>query len=99
LQAGKFLTNNGTNLVWDDVWIPITSADFDSDGKTYVNSSLNGYYLGVIWENVGETWLDFDSDTPEATLIDGGGFIVNIPDFDTRLNPDWKFKVFKKSLP
>lgn len=96
-KAGKFLTNDGTNLIWDDVWIPITAADFEPDGKTYINSTLAGYYLGVIWENVGETWLDFEAG--EATLIDGGGFIVNIDGFDTTQNPDWKFKVFKKSLP
>lgn len=96
LEAGKFLTNDGSNLLWDDVWIPITSADFEDDGVTYTNSSLAGYYLGVEWINVPQ-WLDFEAG--EATLIDGGGFIVNIPDFNAKQNPDWKFKIFKKSLP
>jgi hypothetical protein len=57
---------------------------------------LNGYYLGVNWIN-NSSWLDFEAG--DATLIDGGGFIVNIADFDATQNPDWAFKVFKKSLP
>ncbi len=95
-KAGKFLTNDGTNLLWDDVWITITAADFESDGKTYLNSTLAGYYLGVNWVN-NSSWLNFE--TGEATLIDGGGFVVNIADFDATQNSDWVFKVFKKSLP
>lgn len=95
LQQGKFLTNDGTDLKWDDVWIQITAADFEADGVTYIDETLNGYYLKVVWENLPKE-LDFEAG--EATLIDGGGFIVNITDFDATQNPDWRFTIYKKSL-
>lgn len=95
-KKGQFLTNDGTNLLWDDVWIAITAADFESDGKTYNNAALAGYYLGVNWVN-NSSWLNFE--TGEATLLEAGGFVVNLDGFDATQNPDWSFKIFKKSLP
>ena len=94
-QQGKFLTNDGTALAWDDVYLPITAADFESDGKTYINSILANYKYDIDWLNLPTTLYESNND---FTRILSGGFTINLDGFDTTQNPDWKFRLIKRGI-
>ena len=76
---GKFLSNDGTNLVWDDTVIVITSADFEVDGITYINTSLARHGISVRLESIGGTLLTEGTD---YAVIVSGGITILIPGFD-----------------
>lgn len=78
-QEGKFLSNDGTNLVWNDTIITITSSDFELDGVTYINTTLAYHSYTVRLENIGGVlWESGVNYTP----ILSGGFTVIEPGFD-----------------
>jgi hypothetical protein len=94
LDKGKFLTNDGTVLLWDNVIAEYTSANFQPDGITVIDTTLANYsYDRIVWNNVPTTLYLSNGD---FTPIVGGGFVINIPDFNAGLNPDWTFTILKK---
>lgn len=97
LQKGKFLSNDGSNLMWSDVLEEYTSADFEPDGVTVLDERLRSFDFDRIdWENVPTTlYLSNGDFTPITDGDDIVGFIINVADFNAGLNPDWKFKLFK----
>lgn len=96
LEEGKFLTNDGDNLLWGDPFVEITSADFESDGVTYLNSELEHHTFAIFFDDA-NTWLKPEEPEVEFTRISGGGFIINLTDFDANSN-DYHFKIFKKGI-
>ncbi len=84
LQKGQFLSNDGTNLIWDEPTIKITSTStgWQPDGITYLDSRLANHQIDIRWEDV-PVLLD---PATQYTTITGGGFTINIPGFDVNTN-------------
>jgi hypothetical protein len=78
-QEGKFLSNDGTNLVWDDTVIVITSVDFESDGVTYINTDLARHGVTVRLESIGGQLL---AEGTDYVTILSGGITILLPGFD-----------------
>lgn len=78
-QEGKFLSNDGTNLIWDDTVIVIASDDFEADGVTYINTSLARHSISVRLESIGAVLLNEGTD---YTTILSGGFTILLAGFD-----------------
>ena len=78
-QEGKFLSNDGTNLVWDDTVIVIESANFESDGVTYINTNLARHGVSVRLESIGGQLLTEGTDY--VTIL-SGGITILLPGFD-----------------
>lgn len=59
--------------------VPITAADFDSDGKTVSRSDWDGKAIQIFWNNINRFILP-----PEWQYAPGGGFKILLPaDFST----------------
>lgn len=69
--------------------IHITSADFQPDGVTVVNTDWNNKVLQIFWNDIPR----FIYDPAEWTYVVGGGFTILIPDFDASTT-DYNFYVF-----
>lgn len=78
-QEGKFLSTDGTNLVWDDTVIVITSVDFESDGVTYINTDLARHGVTVRLESIGGQLL---AEGTDYVTILSGGITILLPGFD-----------------
>lgn len=84
-EAGKFLTTNGTSASWIPTLIPITSADFESDGITYINTSLNGLKYELFWNDLNR--FIYQTISPkEWDYYSGGGLQILIDGFDASSN-------------
>lgn len=84
LEQGKFLTNDGTQLGWSDVYFIVSSSMFETDGVTFLSASnpstpnLANFNFDIRWENVPvrlEPGVDF-------IRITGGGFKILNTSFD-----------------
>jgi hypothetical protein len=92
---GRFLTNNGTTANWADPHITITSADFQSDGVTYLNSDIGvNYHVSI-----------YSPDIPNFIYVSkgdwqyvSGGFKILLPWFNANTNPNLILELFFKGI-
>jgi hypothetical protein len=79
-KSGQVLTTNGTSTNWVSPIIPITSADFESDGVTYINTDIpeTQYKYAIFWNDLSR----FIYEGTEWNYVANGGFEVIIPGFD-----------------
>jgi hypothetical protein len=87
-HEGEFLMTNGTSASWFSPWLPLTSADFESDGVTYINTNLAGNKFGIFWNDLGRYIYDVEWNPTqiEWEYQSGGGFKILIPGFDASTN-------------
>ncbi len=78
---GQYLTNDGTELRWDNPFIEITSADFP-DGVTYTNAALAIHSYGVFLNELNRYLIQGTEFVP----ILSGGFTVIMAGFDATVN-------------
>ena len=67
----------------------ITSADFESDGVTYINPNIVGDNISLFVNQYSQQWLLAASDTFSLT---DEGFVINIPGFDAN-SQNWTIMV------
>lgn len=64
-------------------FIPITQADFENDGVTYLNSSLDSANsILIFWDNIGRHIYEADGEWAQVS----GGIEITIPGFDATSN-------------
>lgn len=85
---GQYLTNDGTELLWDNPMISITSANFEIDGKTYINTALAIHTFRAFCDQINRFFTDI-----ELTSILSGGFTINAAWFDAN-NNEYTIKIF-----
>lgn len=87
-HEGEFLTTNGTAASWASPCIFISSADFEADGTTYINTNLVSNKFLLLWNDIPR--LIYNSDQNPAQIewqyIAGGGFQILMPGFDASVN-------------
>lgn len=93
-HEGEFLTTNGTSAAWISPHESLTSADFEPDGVTVINTAWASNKLSI--------WLDaagrfIYEDLGEWQPVAGGGFMILIPGFDAN-SFSYHLEVFLKGL-
>jgi len=86
---GKYLTNDGSNLSWDDPLVEITSANFEGDGITYINTNLAIHTYSVFLNDINRFLISGIEYEP----ILSGGFTILLDGFDANTN-DYVLKIF-----
>lgn len=74
--------------------VPIVSADFDPDGVTVTDSSLNGKTYEIFFNDLNR-FIYNEVGNQEWDYVVGGGFVILIPGFDATAN-DYHLYVFLK---
>lgn len=74
---GKFLTNDGTNLLWGDTRIDYVSGNFEPDGITVIDTRLANNGFDLFLNELGRNLTD-----SEYTPILSGGFTINLDEFN-----------------
>lgn len=98
-HEGEFLTTNGTSASWFSPCLAITSADFEPDGVTYINTDLVNNTFLLFWNDV-PRFIYNASEAPaqiEWQYRVGGGFEILMPGFDASAN-DYHLYLFLKGL-
>ena len=98
-HEGEFLTTNGTSASWFSPCLAITSADFEPDGVTYINTNLVNNTFLLFWNDV-PRFIYNASEAPsqiEWQYQAGGGFQILMPGFDASAN-DYHLYLFLKGL-
>jgi hypothetical protein len=87
-HEGEFLTTNGTSASWFSPCLFITSDDFESDGVTYLNSSISDNQYLLFWNDLPRFIYNQDQNASqiEWEYVVGGGFKILFPGFDANLN-------------
>lgn len=98
-HEGEFLTTNGTSASWFSPCLFITSADFEADGVTYINTDIvNNKYLLFLNDIPRFIYsVDQNSSQVEWQYQSGGGFKILMPGFDANTNEYFLF-LFLKGL-
>lgn len=92
-HEGEVLTTNGTSASWASPLIHITSADFEPDGVTYVNTNLAFNKFDLFWDDL----PNFIYEGVAWEYEPGGGFNITIPGFDANAN-GYNLHLFLKGL-
>jgi len=96
-HEGEFLTTNGTSSSWFSPCLFITSADFEVDGVTYINTDIvNNKYLLFLNDLPRFVYsVDQNPSQIEWEYQAGGGFKMLIPGFDASANDHYLFLFLK----
>jgi hypothetical protein len=94
-HAGQFLTNNGTTASWSDPHISLTSASFQPDGVTYLNSDIGvNYHVSVFWSDLPNFLYESNGDWQYVS----GGIKILIVGFNANTNPNYHLELFFKGI-
>jgi hypothetical protein len=87
-HSGEFLTTNGTSASWFSPCLFITSADFEADGVTYINTDLVANKFLLFWNDIPRFLYDVEWNPSqiEWEYQPGGGFKILMSGFDASLN-------------
>lgn len=98
-HEGEFLTTNGTSANWFSPCLFLTSADFEPDGVTYINTDLADNKFLLFWNDIPRFIYDseWNAGQIEWQYQSGGGFKILIPGFDANIN-DYFLCLFLKGL-
>jgi hypothetical protein len=96
-HEGEFLTTNGTSSSWFSPCLFITSADFEADGVTYINTDIvNNKYLLFLNDIPRFVYsVDQNPSQIEWEYQAGGGFKMLLPGFDANANDHYLFLFLK----
>ncbi len=94
-HEGEVLITNGTSVSWGSLFMNLTSADFNADGRT-INSTISALLIGFKYDifinEVNRYIYNYEDDPPvdlgeEWDYNVGGGFTISAPWFlSTDLN-------------
>ena len=98
-HEGEFLMTNGASTSWFSPCLFITSANFESDGVTYINTDLVNSKFLLLWNNLPRIIYSVDENPSqiEWEYRIGGGFKLLVEGFDANTN-DYYFALFLKGL-
>lgn len=98
-HEGEFLTTNGTSASWFSPCLFITSADFEADGVTYINTDLVANKFLLFWNDLPRFIYNSDQNPGqiEWQYLAGGGFEILVPGFDASTT-DYHLCLFLKGL-
>jgi hypothetical protein len=98
-HEGEFLTTNGTSANWFSPCLFITSADFEVDGVTYINTDLVNNKFLLFWNDIPRFIYSIDQNPAqiEWEYQPGGGFKILVGGFDASIN-DYFLCLFLKGL-
>lgn len=98
-HEGEFLTTNGTSASWFSPALFITSADFEADGVTYINTDLVNNKFLLLWNDLNRLIYNSEQNPLqiEWQYVAGGGFEILIPGFDAN-NNEYFFGLFLQGL-
>ena len=96
---GEFLTTSGTSASWFSPCLFITSADFEADGVTYINTDLISNKFLLFWNDLPRFIYNSDQNPGqiEWQYRVGGGFEILVPGFDANTT-DYYLCLFLKGL-
>lgn len=80
-HEGEVLFTDGTSTYWADTHIDYTSADFESDGVTVIDTRLEHNTFDLFY-NEGNRYLL----STEFVRIDGGGYTITMAGWDATVN-------------
>lgn len=98
-HEGEFLTTNGDSASWFSPCLSISSADFEPDGVTYINTSLVNNKLLVFWNDNPRFIYNAADNAPEVEweYVTEGGIKILIDGFDANAN-DYHLYLFLKGF-
>jgi hypothetical protein len=98
-HEGEFLTTNGTSSNWFSPCLFITSADFEGDGVTYINTDLVNNKFLLFWNDIPRFIYSIDQNPAQVEweYQAGGGFKILVGGFDASIN-DYFLCLFLKGL-
>lgn len=87
-HEGEFLTTNGTSASWSSPCTFITSADFEPDGVTYIDTDLVNNKFLLFWNDLPRIIYNVEQNPGQVEwqYVAGGGFEILIPGFDASAN-------------
>ncbi len=89
---GETLITTGSVPFWGDTHISLTADNFESDGVTYVNSTLQYFTFSIFWNEINRFIYQSEG---EFTRNPSGGFEITIDGFDANTN-DCHIELFLK---
>lgn len=91
-NQGRVLTTNGSTASWTDNVLYIKSADFESDGVTYLNSDLVNNKFDLFFDTLAGFIYSEDL---QWQYVTAGGFTILIPGIDANTQ-DIRIHLFKR---
>lgn len=99
-HQGEFLSTDGATALWGDMQISITSADFESDGVTYIGDGRIGITnkVSIFWSDLPNYIYESNGDWQYRSFGVLPGVRILNPAFNANTNPNYHLELSLKGI-